>query len=542
MATKKISDYSLVGSPANTDLLLQDDGSNYNSLSLDKLSEFVLRSSDYTDVVETRTADHDYTSAELEPDHRVFVDVTSGDITLGLFNGSDRDGSKVVLEVVGTGTNKCYLELFASGTTSHTLEIDDSIIFIWDDTNSTWQIIFDKGELKRLGEKNSSLTLFQNKKYYIEGLQLELTLPDDGLSVGDIIEIFTNDPCNIIQGDAENSISYLNKYFTTKGTSGYLNLKSKDYTKLMYLGAGGNRIEPGIKLSDPATLPTGFGYGVSFSPDNTYLAVAHNTSPYVTIYKRSGDTFTKLSDPATLPAGASQTCAFSPDNTYLSVGHGISPYITIYKRSGDAFTKLSDPATLPVNSGICCSFSPDNVHLVIGQNASPYIVIYKRNGDVFTKLSDPATLPTGVPWGVSFSPDGVYLAVGHGTTPYITIYKRSGDAFTKLADPAILPASNGKSCAFSPDGQYVSVGIEASPNIATYKRSGDTFTKLSDPATLPATQIEGCAYSSDGVYLALSSLASPYITIYKNLESANKVWQVLQLNTLYPDQLEYQFK
>ena len=45
---------------------------------------------------------------------------------------------------------------------------------------------------------------------------------------------------------------------------------------------------------------------VAFSSDDTYMAVAHQNSPFITIYKRSGDTFTKLADPATLPTGTWQ--------------------------------------------------------------------------------------------------------------------------------------------------------------------------------------------------------------------------------------------
>ena len=38
------------------------------------------------------------------------------------------------------------------------------------------------------------------------------------------------------------------------------------------------------KLADPADLPTGDGRGCAFDPTGTYLAVAHSTSPYITIY------------------------------------------------------------------------------------------------------------------------------------------------------------------------------------------------------------------------------------------------------------------
>jgi hypothetical protein len=87
------------------------------------------------------------------------------------------------------------------------------------------------------------------------------------------------------------------------------------------------------------------------------MAVAHPTSPFITIYKRSGDTFTKLADPATLPTGTGVSVAFSSDDTYMAVAHVNSPFITIYKRSGDTFTKLADPATLPASTGNGVAFS-----------------------------------------------------------------------------------------------------------------------------------------------------------------------------------------
>ena len=80
------------------------------------------------------------------------------------------------------------------------------------------------------------------------------------------------------------------------------------------------------KLANPATLPAGNGYGVAFSPNSTYMAVAHATSPYITIYKRSSDTFTKLPNPADTLPGTGRSVAFSPDSTYLAVAHtGIDP-------------------------------------------------------------------------------------------------------------------------------------------------------------------------------------------------------------------------
>jgi hypothetical protein len=105
--------------------------------------------------------------------------------------------------------------------------------------------------------------------------------------------------------------------------------------------------------------------------------VAHWSSPFVSIYKRSGDTFTKVSNPATLPAAAGYGTAFSPNSTYLSVAHEQSPFITIYKRSGDTFTKLDNPATLPTGQGNGTAFSANGTYLAVAHNGSPFITIYK---------------------------------------------------------------------------------------------------------------------------------------------------------------------
>ncbi len=143
----------------------------------------------------------------------------------------------------------------------------------------------------------------------------------------------------------------------------------------VFCGWGGEE----VKLSDPSTLPASNGWGCAFSPDGAYLAVVHYIPPYITIYKRSGDTFTKLANPSTLPASNGWGCAFSPVGAYLAVAHSLPPYITIYKHSGDTFTKLADPSTLPAGIGRGCAFSPDGAYLAVAHQNSPYITIYNTD-------------------------------------------------------------------------------------------------------------------------------------------------------------------
>ena len=76
-----------------------------------------------------------------------------------------------------------------------------------------------------------------------------------------------------------------------------------DPVKLV-IGAGDMVID--TKLPDPSSLPTGRGYGVSFSPDSNYMAVGHDASPYITIYKprqtaiRTGNNILALSNAVAL--------------------------------------------------------------------------------------------------------------------------------------------------------------------------------------------------------------------------------------------------
>jgi peptidoglycan/xylan/chitin deacetylase (PgdA/CDA1 family) len=274
------------------------------------------------------------------------------------------------------------------------------------------------------------------------------------------------------------------------------------------------------KLSNPTDLPTSTGRAVSFDPTGTYLAVAHDGSPYITIYKRSGDTFTKLSNPSSLPTGNGYGVSFDPTGMYLAVAHEVSPYVTVYKRTLDTFAKLPNPADLPTGHGRSVLFDPTGAYLAVGHTTTPFITVYKRDGDVFTKLPSPTDVPAGDGWGLAFTSNSTYLAVGHSNTPFITVYKREGDVFTKLTDPIgtlDLPSDAVWGLSFDPTGTYLAAGVQGGTGsvLLIYKRSGDTFTKLSDPAAMPPNTVYWVAFDPTGTYLAVAHDNSPYLTIYK---------------------------
>lgn len=331
------------------------------------------------------------------------------------------------------------------------------------------------------------------------------------------------------------------------------------------------------KISSPSVLPTGRGKGCSWSPDGVYLAIAHWTAPYITVYKRESDVLTKLANPAVTPTGSAEGCSWSPDGVYLAVAHSVTPFLTIYKRTGDTLTKLANPATIPTAAGCDCSFSPNGAYLAFAGNAtSNCFAVYKRAGDVFTKLSTPtagenpgdvamggcswspdsnllafgmyssvsdtashvvvftrsadvftilatsiAKVPACGTYDVCFSPDGVYFSFVNSRTSEarygeLFVYKISGTTFTKITTPE-LSATNciASGCAWTPDGSYLVVTAYLIPNqMSIFKRTNDTFVKIAGPASPPAGY-QKCGFSPDGTYLTVVGDTSPYLDIYR---------------------------
>ena len=175
---------------------------------------------------------------------------------------------------------------------------------------------------------SSDQPLLANRKFLIED-QVNVTLPASA-SEGDILTLWAKGRSKILQSDAEHGIAKRGTYFTTtKGPTGSLTFRY-GRANLVYLGNSLSRIDP-AKTTDPAALPTGTGFGAAWSPDGRYLAIAHDSSPYVTIYDWSTGVPVKIANPATLPPSIGEGAAWSPDGRYLSIAHGSSPYVTIYQ-------------------------------------------------------------------------------------------------------------------------------------------------------------------------------------------------------------------
>lgn len=278
--------------------------------------------------------------------------------------------------------------------------------------------------------------------------------------------------------------------------------RSDDSTKYIHLRKA--TTDNWIKLGNPTTLPTGDGYGLAFNHDGSKLAIAHGTTPFVTIYNTSD--WSKIADPGTKPASTGQGVAFNHDSSLLAVGHDNTPFVTIYDTSD--WSKVANPGTLP--TGICVSvaFNHDGSLLAVTDNNDPFVIIY--NTSDWSKVNDPGTKPTGAGTGVAFNNDSSLLAVAHDNSPFVTIYNTSD--WSKVTNPGTLPTGRGEDVAFNHDGSLLTVAHDVSPYITIYNTSN--WSKVTNPSTLPASNGQSVAFDYDGTLMAVGYVASNYASIY----------------------------
>jgi len=267
----------------------------------------------------------------------------------------------------------------------------------------------------------------------------------------------------------------------------------------------------------PAVLPASTGNKCAWSHDNVYLAVAHNNTPFLTIYKMTDGVPVALVTPlSALPASTAHDVAWSNDDGHLAVAHATAPYITVYSRSGDAFTKLDNPATTPTTTAVSVEWANNGSFdfLATMQGTTPWINAYKLDAGVLTRIATPADLPTGTGYDASWVPGGSYLAVANSLSPYLRLYSFDGTTLTKEADPtpAILEAH--KQIEFSPDGLKLAVAGFSGTTL-TYTRSGAVLTAYSPETLKHGSALQAVCWKSDGNYMLVAGNPVPYIRLYK---------------------------
>lgn len=189
------------------------------------------------------------------------------------------------------------------------------------------------------------------------------------------------------------------------------------------------------------TEPTGSVQSVAWSADSSTAYIGYGTT--VSKYSRSGDTLTFVSSPGSLLAGSLQQStglSLSSDGAYLACAHATSPYITVYRVAD--WTKLANPATLPPSTGNGCSWHPNNGYLAVAHVTSPRVTLYSFASEVLTKVANPAVLPPGDCNGCAWGGSGTYLVLTGATSPRWHLYTFAGGTLTNVSTGGfVLPGT-----------------------------------------------------------------------------------------------------
>lgn len=281
----------------------------------------------------------------------------------------------------------------------------------------------------------------------------------------------------------------------------------------------------GTKYADPATLPSVTGRGVAFSPDGAAVAVVGPTYYGLKAYPWSTSGFgSAYADPASYPlVELLNGVTFSSNGAYIALAGVVAATsiefgIIVYNWSASGFgSKLSRPNQYTTVTATSVAFSPDNATIVGSFVNYPRIAAYPWNPGFGTRYAFPTSMPsTNAATQVTFSPDGANVALSYEISPYISIYPWSAAGFgTKYADPATAVPGSGQSVTFSPDGGSILVGHNTSPFVSAYVWSPSGFgTKYANPSSLPPSGVLSVKFSPDGANVAMAHAGSPYVSVY----------------------------
>jgi hypothetical protein len=222
------------------------------------------------------------------------------------------------------------------------------------------------------------------------------------------------------------------------------------------------------------TLP-GAARGVAWAPDGSAIAIAHATSPFVSVYRWTSSGFqSQFAAPGTLPTGNARAVVWHPSGGAIAIAHTTSPFVSAYP--WDPTTgfgaKYANPATLPGANSVDVRFrKAAGSHLAVLWNGNPGFAIYPFTvaGGFGLKLADPALGAAQTGEGCDWSADGLIFGIGGGTVGAY-FYSLAGGIIGNVT--TFVPTGGAaKDVRYSPDGRYVGFYLVASPYVSIYRYS-----------------------------------------------------------------------
>lgn len=298
------------------------------------------------------------------------------------------------------------------------------------------------------------------------------------------------------------------------------NIMFNSITNPSYLLAIGHQVSPfvslyklngtnaPIKQDNLATLPSIRVRGVDFSKDY-FVAVQEGASPPVVVYTRRYNNilFSHTQD-VPLSTTVAYSVRFKPNSSIYAVAYSASPFVAVLdasKTGTAAHVQIGLTGLATISSDAV--FSPDGQYLAVAVFTTNALRIYNTsNWSLNTTLNH-----AGSGTGVAFSPDGKYLALATNGTPFLYVYNTSNWSSVTINGGNPPGASYGVD--FSKDGKILAVASYTTPFLARYTTSD--WTKMSDVAAAPVGRTRRVRFSNDGRYMSVASdNQTPFINVY----------------------------
>lgn len=238
---------------------------------------------------------------------------------------------------------------------------------------------------------------------------------------------------------------------------------------------------------------------LAWSPDGNYIAVCADDSPYLSIFKRTNNTFAYQAVSQTgLAHGGS--VSWSLDGGYACM---VDNSLHFFSKSGDTLSKIETET--PGGNVTGCS-GVSNTTFMTCKTTDDKIVKWGGGGGGFSDSSvydSPGVSKT--PTRVEQSDSG-YFACGVVQTPYLNLLS-GGSTNHGAASTDPLATVYGMSWTKGATHLACAVYHNTSPLIV-YSRSGSTLTKLTDASTMPGRQATDVSFSREDRYLATASTST----------------------------------
>lgn len=248
-------------------------------------------------------------------------------------------------------------------------------------------------------------------------------------------------------------------------------------------------------------------YLIKSSVNGDYIVATLQNAPWLSIFKRVGDTFTRLEIPVVLSSRPNDI-DITKDAMYLALTIGTG--LKMFKRVEDTFIELKNAIPGYKRGG---KFSPDaSFFATVNTNntgAISGITMYKKAGDVFTQINLNIPISVVDTDAFSFSPNNNFFIAFDYTNLVCFGYKIVNDKFIR-SDIKVNINVRGP-VVFTKDEQYFySFGFNKT-YITKYKKEGDSFILVEDLPNRVAYRL----VSTDADYIADAINISPFIKVYK---------------------------